>query len=94
MGRTMPSASQVINQAEQSFAKFRGALRKEDQRALDELFVFSHKHVAEIAYAANPLPFEMMMLSMLVEEHKVVMQLRERLDALEVSQVVNESLSV
>jgi hypothetical protein len=33
MGRTMPSASQVINQAEQSFAKFRGAMRREDQRA-------------------------------------------------------------
>jgi hypothetical protein len=54
--------------------------------------VHSHKHVAEIAYAANPLPFEMMMLSMLVEELKILMQLRDKLAEMEVTKVVNESL--
>jgi hypothetical protein len=39
--------------------------------------------VAAVQYASHALPFEVMLLSMLLEEHKEVMRLRERLEAME-----------
>ena len=82
MGRTLPSITQAFLQEQQSLAKFRRALRREDQRALDDLLAASRHHLAAAAYASHLLPFEVMLLAMLVEEHKEVMRLRERLEAL------------
>jgi len=44
---------------------------------LDELFVSAKKHTAEAAYAAHTFPLEIFQLSMLLEEHKDVMRLRQ-----------------
>lgn len=82
MGRTLPSITQAFLQEQQSLSKFRRALRLEDQRALDDLLAASRHHLAAAAYASHLLPFEVMLLAMLVEEHKEVMRLRERLNAL------------
>jgi hypothetical protein len=82
MGRTLPSITQAFLQEQQSLSKFRRALRMEDQRALDDLLAASRHHLAAAAYASHLLPFEVMLLAMLVEEHKEVMRLRDRLDAL------------
>lgn len=80
MGRTLPSITQAFLQEEQSFARFRRALRRSDQIALDDLFASAQKHLAAAAYASNALPFETFLLAMLLEEHKEVMRLRERLE--------------
>jgi len=42
----------------------------------DELFANAWKHLALAAYAAHPLPLEIFMLAMILEEHKEVMRLR------------------
>jgi hypothetical protein len=83
MGRTLPPAAQVFQQELESLAHFRRALRREDQRALDDLFVAARQHLAEAAYASHALPFEMMLLSMLLEEHKQTLRLLDRLEALQ-----------
>ena len=80
MGRTVPSITQTWMQEEQSFSKFRRALRRADQLALDDLFGQAKKHLAAAAFAAHILPFETMLLSMLLEEHKEVMKLREKME--------------
>lgn len=80
MGRTLPSITQTFLQEQQSLARFRRALRREDQRALDDLLAASRHHLAEAAYASHLLPFEIMLLAMLVEEHKQVMRLRDELE--------------
>jgi hypothetical protein len=49
---------------------------------LDELFASARQHLAAVAYAAHALPFEAILLAMLLEEHKEVRRLRERLEAL------------
>jgi hypothetical protein len=82
MGRTVPSASQLFFEEEQMFKQFRRALRKPDQLALDDLFAQAKKHVAEIGYAAHIRPFETIVLAMLVEEHKEMIKIKERLDSL------------
>ena len=82
MGRTLPTASMLIQQEEQSFARYRRALRRSDQVALDDLFASAHQHMAAAQYAAHALPFEVLLLSMLLEEHKEVMNLRQQMDVL------------
>lgn len=82
MGRTLPTASMLIQQEEQSFARYRRALRRSDQVALDDLFASAHQHLAAAQYAAHALPFEVFLLSMLLEEHKEVMRLRQQMDEL------------
>ncbi len=82
MGRTLPTASMLIQQEEQSFARFRRALRRSDQVALDDLFAAARQHLAAAQYAAHALPFEVFLLSMLLEEHKEVMQLRQQMNEL------------
>lgn len=86
MGRTLPSITQAFLQEQESFARFRRALRRSDQLVLDELFAAAQQHLAAAAYASHALPFEIFLLSMLLEERKEVLQLRQRLDALEAAQ--------
>jgi hypothetical protein len=82
MGRTLPSFTQLILNEQNALAKFRRALRKEDQRALDDLFRAARYHVAAAAYASHLLPFETMLLAMLIEEHKRVQHLEVLLERL------------
>jgi hypothetical protein len=82
MGRTLPSVTQNFLEEQQSFARFRRALRRSDQLALDDLFASARQHLAASAYASHALPFEVFLLSMLLEEHKEVMRLRQRVDGL------------
>jgi hypothetical protein len=83
MGRTVPSVTQAFLQEQDSFARFRRALRRSDQLALDSLFASAHQHLAASAYASHALPFETLLLAMLLEEHKEVIRLRERLEYFE-----------
>jgi hypothetical protein len=81
MGRTLPSITQTFLQEQESFARFRRALRRSDQQALDDLFAAAHQHLAAAAYASNALPFETFLLAMLLEEHKQMRVLKEQLSA-------------
>jgi hypothetical protein len=83
MGRTLPSITQAFLQEQESFTRFRRALRRSDQQALDDLFTYAQKHLAAAAYAAHALPFEVLLLAMLLEEHKEVMRLRRQIAELE-----------
>lgn len=76
MGRTVPSITQSFLEEQEAFNRFRRALRRSDQLALDELFIAARKHVAAAAFAAHALPFETFLLAMLLEEHKEVIRLR------------------
>jgi hypothetical protein len=80
MGRTLPSITMAFLQEQESFSRFRRALRRSDQRALDDLFAAAHKHLAAAAYASHVLPFETFLLAMLLEEHKEVLRLRQMVE--------------
>jgi hypothetical protein len=83
MGRTLPSITQAFLQEQEAFAGFRRALRRSDQLALDDLFANARQHVAAAGYAAHALPFETLLLAMLLEEHKLVLRLKDELAALQ-----------
>ncbi len=83
MGRTLPSITQAFIQEQEAFVRFRRALRRSDQQALDDLFAAAHQHLAAAAYASHALPLETLLLAMLLEEHKEVMRLRRFLEGLQ-----------
>ncbi len=82
MGRTLPSITQAFLQEQEAFSRFRRALRRGDQQALDDLFAAARKHLAAAAYASHALPLETFLLAMLLEEHKEVRRLRLRVEEL------------
>lgn len=80
MGRTLPSITQVFQHDEAALQRFRRALRRSDQRVLDDLFAAAHRHLSAAAYASHELPILLFLLSMILEEHKEVQRLRQVLE--------------
>jgi hypothetical protein len=80
MGRTLATANQIILDEQAAFAEFRRALRREDQRAFDALFAAARKHTAAISQASHALPFEVVLLAMLLEQARELERLRVLLE--------------
>ncbi|GJQ35954.1 MAG: hypothetical protein HS100_05565 [Anaerolineales bacterium] len=79
MGNVTPTITDLLHAEEANLAKFRRALRREDQLVFDDLFAAAYKHRAAAAYAGHLLPFETFLLAMQIEDHKEVMHLREEI---------------
>lgn len=82
MGRTVPTMTQIVAQEEANFAPFRRALRKEDRAIFDRLFAAARHHTAPAAYLSRSVPFEVILLAMLLEMAKHVDALRAQVEAL------------
>ncbi len=83
MGRTVLPFRQVLEQEVQEWRKFRRGLRKDDQEFLDRLFEEARLHVQAGVYASRPWPFETILISILLEHEKALVELRAKLEALE-----------
>ena len=83
MGRTLATFTQLIQQELDSWRRYRRALRREDQQAFDALFAAARHHAPAGAYLARDTPFEVMLLSMLIEQHKHIMALQQKVTILE-----------
>jgi hypothetical protein len=82
MGRTVPTMTQVIQNEEESWAPFRRALRAQDRPAFDRLFAAARHYAAVSNYVSRPVPFEAIVLSMLLEAMKAIQRLEEEVAAL------------
>jgi hypothetical protein len=67
MGRTLPTATQTLAEEKESWAHFRRTLRKEDQDVFDALWRWARRHTAPMSMASRPVPFESVVMAMLVE---------------------------
>ncbi len=82
MGRTVLPFTQELYREEASWAPFRRALRKEDRELLDDLFAAARYHTAACAFAGRPVPFEAILMSMLVEERRALRALERKVEEL------------
>jgi hypothetical protein len=82
MGNVTPTITDILHREEANLAKFRRALRREDQVVFDDLFVAAYKHRAAANYAGHLLPFETFLLAMQIEDNKEVMYLRREIENL------------
>ena len=83
MGRTVLPFSRVLEQEVQEWRKFRRGLRKGDQEFLDRLFEEARLHVQAGVYASRPWPFETILVSILLEHEKALVELRSKIKVLE-----------
>lgn len=88
MGRTVIPYSNVIEAEYRRWAKFRRALRKEDQERFDQLFEMARRHVQAGAYSSMPLPLQPILMSMLIELLRMNRETELKLQHLET--IVNE----
>lgn len=79
MGRTLPTTTQIILDEQRAFLDFRRGLRREDQILFDELFARARKHIMAINLADHALPFEVILLTMLIEVMRDVTELKEHI---------------
>jgi hypothetical protein len=75
--------SQVLEQEIQEWKMFRRALRKEDQGFLDRLFEKAMLHVEAGVLVSRPWPFETILISILLEHEKALVELRLKIKAQE-----------
>jgi len=72
--------SQVLEEEIQGWQKFRRTLRKEDQYVFDRLFEKARLHVEAGSKASRPWPFETILISILVEQEKEMVELRKKIE--------------
>jgi hypothetical protein len=77
MGRTLQTANQIVLNEQQAFSNFRRTLRREDQQLFDALFANARKHIAAISQANHALPFEAILLAMLLEQAREIECLKQ-----------------
>jgi hypothetical protein len=82
MGRTVPTFTNLIDAELASWSKFRRGLRKDDQDVFDEVFRASKRHLAENFYAMRAVPFESMMMSIIIEQQKTIQRLEKEIEKL------------
>ncbi|HJS20366.1 MAG TPA: hypothetical protein VJ785_16575 [Anaerolineales bacterium] len=70
MGRTLPSATQLILEEFAELKPLYNALRRGDQLIFDKFFDAISQHRAAIDNARNLLPMEMIPFAILLEERK------------------------
>ena len=70
MGRTVPTFVQLVEQTTQRWAKFRRALRREDQAHFDRLFVRVRCYTQAATYQCNDNPMEAILLSIALDQEK------------------------
>ncbi len=83
MGRTVQTFTGLIDSEIASWSKFRRGLRKEDQDIFDDVFRAARRHLAENFYAMRTIPFESIMMSIVIEQGKLIRELQQRIAACE-----------
>ena len=76
MGRTTPTTGILIQQQKADLTPFRRALPKAYQREFDEMWAYVSKYQMPCNYADHPLPFYFHMISILVEQRKLINEVR------------------
>jgi hypothetical protein len=79
MGRTVPTFTNIIDMELSSWGKFRRGLRKADQEVFDEMFRAAKHHLAENFYAMRTIPFESIIISIALEQHKRIRKLEQEI---------------
>jgi len=83
MGRTVPTFTNIIDSELASWSKYRRGLHKKDQELFDDIFRAAKKHLAENFYAMRTIPFESIMMSIAIEQGKVIQHLQETIKQLQ-----------
>jgi hypothetical protein len=79
MGRTVPTYVQQVREIEAKWAKFRRALRREDQLHFDRLLRSVRYYSPSATYQCSDDPMESVMISILLDLQKRLAEIEEKL---------------
>ncbi|WP_293444185.1 hypothetical protein [Persephonella sp.] len=79
MGKTVPSATQLVKLKQKELSEFRKALRKEDRQILDRLFSYAKKHSQAIGNAPSVYPMEIILFGILIEIEKQIQRIKDEI---------------
>lgn len=82
MGRTVLPFTQELYREEESWKSFRRALRREDRGLFDELFAAARYHTPACTCSGRAVPFEAILMSILIEERRAARELSRRVEEL------------
>lgn len=82
MGRTVATITQYLNETEAMLSSFRRTLRKSDQYLFDGIFASARNHIAAISQSDSLLPFETVLLAILLEQAKQIAALQHEIEQL------------
>ena len=83
MGRTVVSYRQAVEGEIAAWDGFRKALRIRDAEAFDKMMNACRLHASAGSMATRPVLFEAVVMSILLEQEKTLMELAEKLDRIE-----------
>jgi len=83
MGRTVVSYRQALEGEISKWDGFRKALRMHDAEAFDRMMNACRLHASAATMATRPVLFEAMVMSILLEQEKAIIELAEKLDRIE-----------
>lgn len=82
MGRTLPTFNTFLMEEIDSWKDFRRGLRAEQRPAFDRLFTRARKHTAEATCAARAVPFDALVMCILLDQELELERLATELDVL------------
>ncbi len=83
MGRTVPSYRQALKREIEKWKGFRKGLRNKDAEAFDCMMNACRNFASAGSMATRPILLEAMFMSILLQQEKDLMEIREKLDSLE-----------
>lgn len=83
MGRTVPTFTNIIDSELASWTKYRRGLPRDDQELFDEIFRAAKRRLASNFYAMRTIPFESIIVSIVIEQGKALADMRKRMERLE-----------
>jgi len=83
MGRTVPSYRQALKNEIERWKGFRKGLRATDAEAFDRMMNACRMFASAGSMATRPVLLEAMVMSILLHQEKMLMEIKERLDKLE-----------
>ncbi len=83
MGRTVASYRQALENEIKKWEGFRKALRAEDREAFDQMMSECRLHASAGTMATRPVLSEAMFMSILLEQQKVLQEIKRKLGAIE-----------
>lgn len=82
MGRTLPTFNTYLQEEIDAWRPFRRALRAEHKAAFDRLFTRARRYTAEATNTARPVPFEAILMAILLDQELEMEQLHSELESL------------
>jgi hemerythrin-like domain-containing protein len=78
--RILPESTLAVYQKQPAVGRFHRALRRKDQYALEELIDYAQRYVQAAGVTAAPESLEIMLLSILIEQHKEILRLQAQVE--------------